>query len=133
MNDGFSPVSVFKPSGLLLTSALSEVGEGILMSWNLESRCCLYCVQAHHGPIRTIAHGPHENGPILTGGADKRLCVWDSRLQCQSSVLCEHQTEVHGLAIEPDECFYSIAGDGVLRAWSVEAPLRKSRKSVNRG
>jgi len=107
------------PSGLLFVTALSENNHGLLTSWQLGTKVCSNCVEAHAGLINACVFGPYDNGPVLTGGTDNCIRVWDVfTLQCLKTI-SEHEGVIHGLAVEPQHRFYSLAADGLLKVWTL--------------
>jgi len=108
------------PIGLLFLAGLGADGEGLLMTWNLATKAGLTTVRAHDGRITAMAFGPHDNGPVITGGEDGCICLWDIfSLRCVASVPDPARRSVTAFATEPQRCFYSVHKAGTIKAWRV--------------
>lgn len=123
------------PCGLLCVTGMSKRAEGLLMTWNLSSRVCLHCVRAHDGLITALAFGPYDNGPVLTGGEDMCIRVWDLFFLRCIRCIGANSAEIHGLAVEPQRRFYSLAADGILKVWALmdDAAHEPLRTAASRG
>lgn len=107
------------PAGLVFVTAISDRAEGLLMEWNLHTHQCNACVKAHDGRVTSLTFGPYDNGPVITGGTDAAIRVWDlSGLQCLKTI-DEYMTELRCLCVEPQHRFFSLGADGWLKVWSL--------------
>lgn len=108
------------PIGLLFLAGLGAGGEGLLMTWNLATKAGLTTVRAHDGKIAAMAFGPHDNGPVITGGDDGCICLWDIfSLRCVARVPDPARRSITAFAAEPQRCFFSVHEGGTVKAWRV--------------
>lgn len=117
------------PSGLLFVAAVRRLpndpyddGTGILMEWHLSERptCIAACI-AHDGPIKALAFGPYDNGPLITADGLGGVSIWDWGIMMQRAQLVRlSQASTCGLvsfAVEPQCGFYSVSGGDTLCVW----------------
>ncbi|GAB6042390.1 nSTAND1 domain-containing NTPase [Endothiovibrio diazotrophicus] len=72
----------------------------------------------HTGPVRAVA-ASDEDHLIATGGADKRIVLWDADSGRPVRVLRDHGNDVMGLRFVPGGRLLSASRDKTLRSWDV--------------
>merc|ERR1719433_1233152 len=125
------------PRGLLFVAAVVADGQegvpegsGVLMEWLLGAEPHCHCSQmAHDTPVVVLAHGPYDNGPVVTGDAKGLFRVWDytPRLWCSQEVQAGTLSSTDAAAVLPSQpafavdplrrALYSTVGDKRLFVW----------------
>lgn len=120
------------PRGMLFVAGtlaegqeIAGTGAGVLMEFALSSTPVCQSLQiAHDSPIVVLAHGPYDNGPLVTGDAKGVFRVWDytPRLWCSQQVDTGCSSPDGGarlsIAVDPlHRALYSIVGDKRLFVW----------------
>eukprot|EP00742_Colponemidia_sp_Colp-10_P005900 GILJ01006311.1.p1 GENE.GILJ01006311.1~~GILJ01006311.1.p1 ORF type:complete len:387 (-),score=26.19 GILJ01006311.1:317-1477(-) len=104
-------------AGHLFVSGVDSNGIGCVLVWDLRKGECVKVLSGHTGRIRAMAFGPYDNGPLATGGWDKKIRVWDlTTMTCTHSVE-GHVGEVSCLCVEPHFHLFSGGSDSLLKAW----------------
>lgn len=123
------------PRGLLFVAGVVADGQegvaegsGVLMEWSLGAEPHCHCSQmAHDTPVVVLAHGPYDNGPVVTADAQGLFRVWDytPRLWCSQEVQAGTVSS-DGAALSAQPAFavdplrralYSTVGDKRLFVW----------------
>lgn len=125
------------PRGLLFVAGVVADGQegvpegsGVLMEWSLGAEPHCHCSQmAHDTPIVVLAHGPYDNGPVVTADAKGLFRVWDytPRLWCSQEVQAGTLSSTDAAAALPAQpafavdplrrALYSTVGDKRLFVW----------------
>mmetsp|Transcript_88333 Transcript_88333/g.175624 ORF Transcript_88333/g.175624 Transcript_88333/m.175624 type:complete len:494 (+) Transcript_88333:63-1544(+) len=124
------------PRGLLFVAGVVADGQdgipdgsGVLMEWSLGAEPHCHCSQmAHDTPIVVLAHGPYDNGPVVTADEKGLFRVWDytPRLWCSQEVQAgtagntgaARLPVLPAFAVDPlRRALYSTVGDRRLYVW----------------
>lgn len=115
-----------KPRGVLFIAGVVEVeGEGessAIMEWYLcKEPMCHQAVLAHSAPIAILAHGPYDNGPLISLDESGVFSVWDvgPRFSCSQSVDLGKPDvpATAAIALEPQIGLYAVFNDSRLCVW----------------
>jgi WD40 repeat protein/serine/threonine protein kinase len=109
--------AVFLPEGKVLATTGND---GTLRFWDVDTEKELANINAHTGPILSMALSP--DGAILaTGGADSTIRLWDTSTQQETARLRGHASEVRSLAFSADGRVLASAGnDCTAKLWNLE-------------
>lgn len=103
------------------------------MKWDLTAKGCVRSLHAHEAHILSLCFGPYDNGPVITGGADGLIKLWEVSTMAILGVLNEHRCEIRSMCVEPQHRFFSCGSDGVLKVWNLtlgdEIVVRRARSS----
>ncbi|KDO21300.1 hypothetical protein SPRG_13192 [Saprolegnia parasitica CBS 223.65] len=98
--------------------AYSGGQDGVVQRWDLRTKASTLALPVHSGKtgkgaVSFLREQPSNQHVLVTGGADGKVHVLDTRLNALRSTFDSHQTFIYSLHVAHDLCF-SGSGDGML-------------------
>jgi eukaryotic-like serine/threonine-protein kinase len=119
------------PDGHFLATAAD--GRSAIRLWDTQSAASaarsgtspqpMASLEGHHGWIICLSFS--RDGRLLASGStDHSIRIWDVQAHRQIRTLLGHENHVISVQFAPDNQLYSSARDGLICAWSLDAPVR---------
>ena len=111
----------------LFIAGTNKNNEHVMSKWLVREGCVparRMSFKPAPSAIKTIAFGPYNNGPLITGTESGTLLVWDSARGTIQQTLSGPTGCINGIIVEPNAHAWTIAddgnGDGNIMAWRLD-------------
>ena len=132
-HEGSVSAVALSPDGRMLATAQAYGGATIKL-WDFETALNaaragktpqpLALLPGHEDWLTSLSFSP--DGRLLASGSvDHTISIWDVPSRKETRRLRGHENEVYCVQFAPDGRLYSVGKDGMVCAWSLEAPPRK--------
>lgn len=133
-HDGALSAIALTRDGRVLATAQAANSTAIKL-WDLESALTtaragakpqpLTLLEGHLSCPTTLSFSP-EGRLLASGSLDHTIRIWDVQSGKEQRKLQGHENHVFGVQFTPDGRLYSSGRDGLVCAWSLESPVRRT-------
>jgi WD40 repeat protein len=114
--------------GKVLATVNSQMlGSDGVRLWDVAIGRELHPVEGHQGAVSCLAMSP-DGKRLISGGADRALCVWDVSAAKQTFCYDEHSSPITSVVFSPDgRTAASGDAEGVVHVWDCRTGKRRHR------